>query len=208
MAQQAGICLRGLLEAGQGDRNFEDIAQTVPGAEHRQVQHFISDTPWDRDKVLDWVSAQADGLLGGTPMRFLLVDESGFSKKGADSSGVACQHNGCLGKVDNCQVGVFTALGAGRRVTLLEGRLYLPEAWCEDSERCDKVKIPRQHREFKTKGLMALEMVRAQRARGVRFGWGGGGRRLRVLSLAAECAGGRRGDFRGGRAQQPALVGG
>jgi SRSO17 transposase len=84
---------------------------------------------------------------------------------------VARQHNGRLGKVDNCQVGVFVALAAGCRATLLEGRLYLPEAWCGDGERCDKVKIPESARTFKTKAQILREMVRDQRARGVEFQW-------------------------------------
>ncbi len=100
-AVQAGIYLRGLLEAKAGDRNFEDIAETVPGGDHQRVQHFISDTPWDEGKVLAEVSSRANGLLGGTPMSFLIGDESGFSKKGSSSAGVARQHNGRLGKVDN-----------------------------------------------------------------------------------------------------------
>jgi SRSO17 transposase len=159
------------MEAKTGDRNFEDIAQTVPGGDHQRVQHFISDAPWDESRVLDEVSAQADGILGGTPLSFLIGDESGFSKKGISSAGVARQHNGRLGKVDNCQVGVFVALAAGRRVTLLEGRLYLPQSWCEDAKRCAKAKIPLDKREFKTKAQILLDMVRTQRARGVRFNW-------------------------------------
>ena len=126
-AEQAGIHVRGLLEARPGDRNFEDIAETVPGADHQKVQHFICDAPWEASRVLDWISARADAVLGGTPLSHLIVDESGFSKKGSSSAGVARQYNGRLGKVDNCQVGVFVALAAGHRTTLLEGRLYLPK---------------------------------------------------------------------------------
>jgi len=170
-AIQAGIYLRGLMEAKTGDRNFEDIAETVPGADHQRVQHFISDAPWDESKTLQEVSTQANGILGGTPLSFLIGDESGFSKKGGSSAGVARQHNGRLGKVDNCQVGVFVALAAGRRATLLEGRLYLPKDWCDDVSRCDKARVPVEHREFKTKAQILLEMVRAQRARGVQFNW-------------------------------------
>lgn len=170
-AVQAGIYLRGLMEAKTGDRNFEDIAETVPGADHQRVQHFISDTPWDDGKVLAEVSRRANGLLGGTPMSYLIGDESAFSKKGPGSAGVARQHNGRLGKVDNCQVGVFVALAAGCRATLLEGRLYLPEAWCDDPARCAKAKIPEAARTFKSKTLILLEMVRDQRARGVEFQW-------------------------------------
>ena len=102
-ANQAGIYLRGLMEAKAGERNFEDIAATVPGGDHQRVQHFICDAPWDVSKVFDYLSAQADGLLGGSSQSYLIGDESGFSKKGASSAGVARQYNGRLGKVDNCQ---------------------------------------------------------------------------------------------------------
>ena len=170
-AGQAGIYVRGLLEAPSGDRNLEDIAQTVPGADHQRIHTFITDTPWNEAAVLDWVSAQADGMLGGAPQSHLIIDESAFSKKGASSAGVARQYNGRIGKVDNCQVGVFSALAAGERVTLLEGRLYLPQEWCESPARCKTARIPAEQRDFKSKARIALEMVRAQRARNVRFNW-------------------------------------
>ena len=170
-AEQAAIYVRGLLEAGAGERNLEDIAATVPGGDHQRVHHFVADTAWDEAPVLDWVSSRADGLLGGTPQSYLIADESGFSKKGPASAGVARQYNGRLGKVDNCQVGVFTALAAGSRVTLLEGRLYLPAAWCADDACCAAAKIPPAERRYKSKAQIVREMVRAQRQRGVRFAW-------------------------------------
>lgn len=170
-AGQAGIYLRGLMEAKAGERNLEDIADTVPGGDHQRVHHFVSNSPWVDASVLDWVSGAADGLLGGLPQSHLIIDESGFTKKGGHSAGVARQYNGRLGKVDNCQVGVFAALAAGQRVTLLEGRLYLPESWCEDPARCRKAKVPENARIFKSKARMALELVRAARARGVRYHW-------------------------------------
>ena len=170
-AGQAGIYVRGLLEAGNGDRNLEDIAETVPGADHQRIHTFITDTPWNEGAVLDWVSTQADGMLGGAPQSHLIIDESGFSKKGTSSAGVARQYNGRIGKVDNCQVGVFAALAAGSRVTLVEGRLYLPQEWCDSPERCKTARIPAGQREFKSKARIALEMVRAQRSRNVRFNW-------------------------------------
>ena len=100
-ATQASIYLRGLMEAKAGDRNLEDIADTVPGGDHQRVHHFVSNSPWVDATVLDWVSRQADGRLGGLPDSHLIVDESGFSKKGGNSVGVARQYNGRLGKVDN-----------------------------------------------------------------------------------------------------------
>lgn len=170
-SRQASIYLRGLMEAKTGERNLEDIADTVPGGDHQQVHHFVSNGTWDDAIVLDWVSREADGRLGGMPDSHLLVDESAMSKKGDDSVGVGRQYNGRLGKVDNCQVGVFAALAANCRVALLEGRLYLPQEWCDDPARCAAAKIPEKDRVFKTKTQLALELVRTQRARGVRFHW-------------------------------------
>lgn len=170
---QAGLYVRGLMEAKAGERNLEDIADTVPGGDHQRIQHFVSNTPWDDSKVLDWVATQADGLLGGLPQSHLIIDESAFSKKGDASVGVARQYNGRLGKVDNCQIGVFAALSAGDRVTLLEGRLYLPREWCEDPARCDKAKVPAEARAFQSKAQIALALVRTARARGVRYHWTG-----------------------------------
>lgn len=169
-ADQAALYVRGLMQAGAGERNLEDIATAV-GGDHQRVHHFVSNAHWDDEKVLDWVSSQADGVLGGTPLSYLIVDESGHSKKGSCSAGVARQYKGRLGKVDNCQVGVYAALAAASRVTLLEARLYLPDEWCGDPERCEKAGIPAAARTFKSKADIALEMVRTQRKRGVRFNW-------------------------------------
>ena len=91
--------------------------------------------------------------------------------KGDMSVGVARQHNGRLGKIDNCQVAVFAALGCGDRASLIGARLYLPQDWCQDAERCRKAGIPEEARPFKTKSQLALELVKEQRALGIRFDW-------------------------------------
>ena len=156
------------MEAKTSKHNLEDIADTVPGGDHPRVHHFVSNGTWGDAIVLDWVSREADGRLGGMPDSHLLVDESAMSKKGDDSVGVGRQSNGRLGKVDHCQVGVFAALAADYQIALLEGRLYLPQEWCDDPARCAAAKIPEKDRVFKTKTQLALELVRTQRARGVR----------------------------------------
>ena len=66
-AAQASIYLRGLMEAKTGDRNLEDIADTVPGGDHQQIHHFVSNSPWVDAHVLDWVSREVDGRLGELP---------------------------------------------------------------------------------------------------------------------------------------------
>ena len=73
----------------------------------------------------------------------LFIDESDFSKKGDSSVGVVRQYNGRLGKVDNCQVGVFAARSLDKRSTLIGGRLFLPEAWIKDRSGVKKKEFPR-----------------------------------------------------------------
>src|SRR4051812_27804503 len=93
--------------------------------------------------------------------------------EGDRSVGVARQWCGRLGKVDNCQVAVFAALPDGARHTPVDLRLYLPQRWIDDPARCDRAEIPMEARTMRAKTDLALEMVRAARARGMRFGWVG-----------------------------------
>ena len=90
---------------------------------------------------------EANGWLGGTADSCFVVDESGFAKKGKHSVGVARQWNGRQGKVDNCQVGVFGALGKGHLASLTDLRLYLPKEWVDNPGRCRKAGVPASERE-------------------------------------------------------------
>jgi SRSO17 transposase len=168
---QAQQYLSGLMQAGR--KNMERMAEVVPDSDEQALQHFLSNSNWDERAVLDQVALEADQLLGGEEDSALLIDESGFTKKGRGSVGVARQYNGRLGKTDNCQVGVFTALNRGERVTLIDKRLYLSESWTDDPDRCNAVEIPKDAQVFKTKPELALEMVRYNRRLGVRFQWVG-----------------------------------
>ncbi|MDJ0862792.1 MAG: transposase, partial [Gammaproteobacteria bacterium] len=127
--------LRGLMQARK--KNMERMAEVVPESDEQVLQHFLTNSDWDERGVLDQVALDADALLGGSEDSALLMDESGFTKKGNKSVGVARQWNGRLGKVDNCQVGVYAALSCGRLSTLIDTRLYLPEQWVKDKARCD-----------------------------------------------------------------------
>ena len=102
------------------------------------------------------------------------MDETSFVKKGKASVGVQRQYCGRLGKLENCQVGVFLALGRGERVAAADFRLFLPEAWAQDAKRCEKAKVPEKERRHRTKTELAMEMVVSARARGSRHGWIGG----------------------------------
>jgi SRSO17 transposase len=110
--------------------------------------------------------------LGGAES-VLLLDESALAKKGRASAGVARQWNGRLGKVDNCQVGVFATLCRGGDGQPIDARLYLPKAWAEDEARCRKAAIPEQSRRYRSKADLALEMVETALKRGIRFGYVG-----------------------------------
>ena len=154
-------------------KNMERIAEVVPGTDGQQLQHFLSNSTWDERGVLDQVAQGADELLGGTQDSALLIDESGLTKKGKMSAGVARQWSGQLGKVDNCQVGVFAALSRGERSTLIDAKLFLPVAWAEDKDRCNAAKIPVEAQVSRTKTDLALEMIRHSREVGVRFAWVG-----------------------------------
>lgn len=159
------IC--GLLQAERP--NMERMEEAVPGTDYQCIQQFVTDSTWDHREVMDRVAVEADAILGGHEGSCLLIDESGFAKSGSTSAGVARQYNGRLGKVDNCQVGVCASLSAGDRVVPVDMRLFLPQSWTEDTERCKAAGIPKDERVFKTKPKMALEMVRHQRSLGVRF---------------------------------------
>jgi SRSO17 transposase len=165
--------LSGIL-GSQRRKNIECIEADVAHSDYQCMQQFISDSPWDHAALMDQVARDADGMLGGHRDTALYLDETSFVKKGEASVGVQRQYCGRLGKTENCQVGVFACLGRGTRVTIVDFRLFLPEAGAQDSLRCDKVKVPPQQRVHHTKTELALHMVRAARARGSRHAWIGG----------------------------------
>ncbi|CAK0766019.1 hypothetical protein CCP4SC76_4470009 [Gammaproteobacteria bacterium] len=101
------------------------------------------------------------------------IDESAHLKKGNNSVGVSRQYAGVAGKVDNCQVGVYASLAWKSHSSLINCRLYLPESWTNDTDRCEKAG-PSEARFFKTKLALALDMIKADMAAGVEFGWVGG----------------------------------
>jgi SRSO17 transposase len=134
----------------------------------------VSDSPWDHAAVMRQVGGEAEATLGGSVDTALYVDETSFVKKGNASVGVQRQYCGRLGKLENCQVGVFASLGCGHRAALVDFRLFLPAAWAGDAARCAKAKVPEAERVHRTKPELALAMVVAARARGSTHRWVGG----------------------------------
>jgi SRSO17 transposase len=152
---------------------MERMEEAVIGADEQRLQYMLTESAWDHRAVLDQVALEVDQHLGGTEDSCLLIDESAFAKKGKHSVGVQRQWCGRHGKVDNCQVGVFAALGRGHLSTLIDERLYLPKSWADDPARCRKAGIPKEAQHCHSKVALALEMVAHQRALGVRHAWVG-----------------------------------
>lgn len=100
----------------------------------------------------------------------LIVDDTGFLKKGTRSAGVQRQYSGTAGRTENCQVGVFLAYATGRGRTLIDRRLYLPTSWTDDRERCRRAGIGDEVA-FETKVAVAKATVRKAIADRVPFGW-------------------------------------
>lgn len=165
--------LSGLLGT-QRRKNIERIGEDVAASNYQGMQQLLSDSPWSDEAVMTQVAREADGVLGGHRHSALYLDETSFVKKGEASVGVQRQYCGRLGKLENCQVGVFGCLGREQRVALIDYRLFLPQGWVEDEARCVKAKIPAAQRVHRTKAELALEIVRQSRQRGLRFTWVGG----------------------------------
>ncbi|HIE31909.1 MAG TPA: hypothetical protein EYP67_05960 [Methanosarcinales archaeon] len=114
---------RKFLEKGRG--NMTQYAGNVPDSNNQSLQNCISDSPGDVQPVIDHIQRDVTGLIRDRLNGSIHIDESGFVKKGTESVGVKRQHCGRLGKVENCQVGVFLGYANGAYRTLIDERLYL-----------------------------------------------------------------------------------
>jgi SRSO17 transposase len=154
------------------DGNMSQYAKTVPDCSSQSINHLISDSPWDERAVIDHIQRDVDALIGDPENASIHIDESGFPKQGKRSIGVKRQYCGRIGKVENCQVGVFLGMANGSNRMLIDGRLYLPKEWTDDPILRSKGGIP-DDVVFKTKAEIGLEMVQNARKNGVRFGYVG-----------------------------------
>ena len=150
------------------------IEEELPDSNYQGLQQFISDSPWDERALMSQVRAEAEAVLGRHRDTALYLDETSFVKKGNASVGVQRQYCGRLGKLDNCQVGVFACLGRGERSALVDFRLFLPQSWADDPERCQKAKVPETERKHQTKAQLALALVRQARTEELSYNWVGG----------------------------------
>jgi SRSO17 transposase len=166
-------------------KSIEPIALQVPGGNVRGLQRFLSDVVWDEEQMR-WNYHQLVADEMGAPDGVLMFDETGFVKKGQDSVGVARQYCGTLGKVENCQVGVFAAYASRQGYALVDQRLFLPEAWFTDTyaARRRKCNVPPELT-FQSKPQLAATMLQAIAQEGL----------LPFKYLVADCLYGNSPDF-------------
>jgi SRSO17 transposase len=152
----AGAYLRGLL--GDVERkNGWQLAEHAGYRHPRTIQRVLDRSAWDPEAVREDLCAFVVEHLGD-PDGVLVVDETGFVKKGTKSCGVARQYSGTAGRIENCQIGVFLGYGSRRGRAGVDRALYLPKAWAQDAERRAEADVP-EPIPFRTKPQLALEML-------------------------------------------------
>jgi SRSO17 transposase len=148
--------LRGLL-SGVDRKNGWQLAEGVGEATPDGVQRLLATARWDADGVRDDLRSYVVEHLGAAD-GVLVVDETGVIKKGTKSVGVQWQYCGTVGRIDNCQVGVFLAYAMARGRTFLDRALYLPKWWADDDARRQEAGVPTDVR-FATKPALARRML-------------------------------------------------
>ena len=191
--------LQALLVQSQERRNAENLSEAVP-ASARAMQRFLTEARWDDNAVIGRLQEYLGPKLADSQAVWVF-DGSDFPKQGVKSVGVARQYCGALGKIANCQAGVFLAhVGPGGRA-LADKRLYLPEEWTSDADRCAAARVPPDRREYRSEDGAGLGDAGAGTgARPPERPVGRRGFRLRDVSVFPGGSGGSRNVVRTGRA--------
>ena len=138
--RQARLYLMGLL-APLERKNGWQLAEAAGDATPDRMQRLLNNARWDARQVRDDLRGYVAEQLGG-PGGVLIVDDTGFVKKGIKSAGVQRQYSGTAGRVENCQVGVFVAYASPAGRALIDAELYLPRSWIGDRARCAAAGVP------------------------------------------------------------------
>lgn len=166
--RRAAAYLRGLLSPIERKNGWQ-LAEAAGDRTPDGVQEFLSRTRWDADVVRDDLQAYVVEQFGDADA-VLVLDETGFLKKGKKSAGVARQYSGTAGRVENSQIGVFLGYASRHGSVLLDRALYLPKDWAKDRMRRAEAHIPNEVT-FATKPMLGLAMLERARAAGVPFAW-------------------------------------
>ena len=169
LRQRAQTYFAGLL--GESKRkNGWQLAEAAADSTPYGVQHLLGRANWDADAVRDDLRGYVVEHLADEQGGVLVVDETGFLKKGDKSAGVKRQYTGTAGKRENCQVGVFLAYASGKGAAFVDRELYLPEEWAEDTERRREARVPEEV-EFDSKPALARKMLQRTLDNGVGASW-------------------------------------
>jgi SRSO17 transposase len=166
--QRALTYVQGLLSSVERKNGWQ-LAEVAGDQTPYATQHLLGRAVWEADEVRDDLQTYVVKHLGD-PNGVLVIDETGFVKKGAKSAGVQRQYSGTAGRVENCQIGVFLAYATKHGRTFLDRELYLPQVWTEDKKRRESVGIPKSVK-FATKLGLARQMIARARDAGVPFRW-------------------------------------
>lgn len=166
--QRALAYLRGLLSPAERKNSWQ-LAEVSGDATPDGLQHLLRRALWDPEAVRDELRRYVVQHLGDAAA-VLVIDETGFLKKGRHSAGVARQYSGTAGRIENCQIGVFVGYASRHGHTLLDRELYLPAEWTNDRARCQQAGIAAD-RGFATKPALAKEMLQRTLAAGVPARW-------------------------------------
>lgn len=161
--QKAKLYVRGLL-ADVERKNGWQLAERLQMPNPHPLQRLLNEAKWEADAVQAQHRQQIYQHIAEEGV--IEIDESAFAKKGNKSAGVSRQYCGRLGKVANCQVGVFLTLATATMSAFLDGCLYIPQSWWEDESRCREAQIPDTVR-FQTKPQLAQAMLDKVWAEGI-----------------------------------------
>ncbi|WP_089957820.1 IS701 family transposase [Lentzea xinjiangensis] len=151
-------------------KNGWTLAEAAGDAGPEGMQRLLNFCAWDTDGMRDDVRAAVVEAIGDAGNGVLIVDETGFLKKGTKSAGVGRQYSGTAGRIENSQIGVFLAYASPRGRALIDRELYLPKDWAEDRERCRAAGIGDEVG-FATKQMLARRMIERALQAEVPFGW-------------------------------------
>ena len=154
----SGNYLQALLVQDQERRNAENLSESV-GISARAMQRFLTEARWSDETVIGRLQEYLAPRLGHPFQAVWVFDGSDFPKQGRKSAGVARQYCGRLGKVANCQGGMFLAYVSPLGRALVDKRLYLPKSWTSDQDRCAAAGVPEDRRNYRSKTELALEML-------------------------------------------------
>ena len=160
--------LIGLLGPVQRKNSWQ-LAEQIGDTDPYGVQYLLGRSDWDPDAVRDDLRDYVVGSLGDANA-VLILDETGFLKKGRHSAGVGRQYTGTAGRIENAQVGVFLAYASRHGTAFLDRALYLPKEWTDDPDRCEKAGVPKKAA-FATKPQLAKQMLERAFEAGVPAAW-------------------------------------